>query len=283
MAENLKYIRGEANESRLLNQTLALVRESLPSGWTAEMSYGLELGTAGIDARMRIDAPDGTRAEVLIEAKVQSLAPAAAKAAVARLQALIGDSGATGMVVAPFVNPTVRELFRKSATGYVDATGNLLLQTPSPSIWLERSGASKAPVAPDATARTLRGRTASQIVRALIDLAPPLTLQQVALAAEVSLGQASRVVSLLEDDGLVRRDAPRAPIVEVDWRGTLLRWLSDYRFSERIRPRRFVSLRGLPNVLDRLRELDYRYALTGEYAAEQYAPVVSAGSLTSLR
>ena len=87
---------------------------------------------------------------------------------------------------------------------------------------------------PDRTPRplhSLRGSAAGRVVRALVELPPPLGVRELAVASATPLGTVSRVVSFLETDAVLTRDE-RKRIVSVDWPGLLARWAKDYELTK---------------------------------------------------
>lgn len=62
----------------------------------------------------------------------------------------------------------------------------------------------------------------------------------------------------------------------VDWAGLLRRWAQDYRYDKSNRIGTFIEPRTLPRLLEKLRTYGRRYAVTGSFAATQWAPVAPA-------
>jgi hypothetical protein len=146
---------------------------------------------------------------------------------------------------------------------------------PRPAIFLERQGATKDPWPSDETLQSLRGRGAGRAVRALIDFRPPFGIRDLAQRADVPIGSLSRVVDLLDRDGLVTR-APRGPITDVDWAGVIRRWSLDYDVRRSNQVATFLDARGLPDVATKLSAARWLYATTGSFAAQQFAPIAPA-------
>ena len=126
--------------------------------------------------------------------------------------------------------------------------------------------------------RSLKGSGTARIVRALLDYRPPYTLRDLALSADLPLATASRVVSYLVEEAMVSRDR-RGPIESVAWQQLLRRWASEYPLLAANQAEFFLEPRGPRALLDRLREVDLEYAVTGSLAAEQkvrFAPAALA-------
>lgn len=79
--------------------------------------------------------------------------------------------------------------------------------------------------------------------------------------ASTPLGSVSRVVSFLEEEALLTRDAKKQ-IVTVDWPALINRWVEDYSVASSNTLVSFIEPRGLAALKVKLTRLD-RYAVTG--------------------
>lgn len=59
--------------------------------------------------------------------------------------------------------------------------------------------------------RSLRGRGAARAVRAIVDSAPPFGVRELAASTDVSAATLSRVLELLEREGIIER-SHRGPV-----------------------------------------------------------------------
>jgi hypothetical protein len=159
----------------------------------------------------------------------------------------------------------------------MDATGNMYLVVDRPALFLRDRGADRDPWrGPGRPRGTLAGTPAARVVRALVDLAPPMSVPVLVERAGASTGATYRVVRFLEDEALLTRD-PRGPIRTVAWRQILERWSQDYGFQRSNQVRSFLEPRGLPALIDRLAQSkDLRYAVSGSVAVQQRAPYAPA-------
>jgi hypothetical protein len=64
--------------------------------------------------------------------------------------------------------------------------------------------------------------------------------------AEIDPGYASRVLTLLEREDLIRREI-RGPVTEVDRRALIRRWTEDYSLLGSNRTETYLEPRGYPN------------------------------------
>jgi len=179
------------------------------------------------------------------------------------------------LVLSRFLTERTRSMLEKLGFSYADATGNLRIVTRAPPLFIEIGGAAANPWAEDRPLRSLRGPASARVVRALLDFRPPYTLRHLAEIAELPLGSASRVVSLLVTEALVER-AGRGPIQGVDWKGLLQRWSQDYSVLESNRSKFFLEPRGPKALQARLPELEGPYVVTGSLAASRRAEAAPA-------
>ena len=83
------------------------------------------------------------------------------------------------------------------------------------------------------------------------------------------------MLDLLEGEGLVER-TDRGGVADVDWAGTIRRWVQDYdvlKFNSSVG---YLQPRGLNDLTARLRDGSAIYALTGSVAANLLAPFAPA-------
>lgn len=80
----------------------------------------------------------------------------------------------------------------------------------------------------------------------------------------------SRVVSFLEEEALLTRDA-RKQIVTIDWPALISRWVEDYDVAKSNAFASFIEPRGLAALTAKLSRLD-QYAVTGSLAGTGIAP-----------
>jgi hypothetical protein len=274
------------SERDLLISLEAILTERVPSAWRFTTEYaGQGSFWANPDAYLTVEAPDGRRARLGVEAKL-SFYPRDVYTMSTQLggvwpanprprgrQAL--QPGIAGwLVLSRFLTARTQSLLREAGFSYADATGNVLIDVSNPPIYLDLQGATTNPRPTERTVRTLKGSGSSQVVRALIDYSPPYTLRDLAQRAGLSLGTASRVIAYLVEEALVTRDG-RGPIVAADWRGLIERWADDYKLLESNQPTFCLEPRGVTAIAQRLENLSAPYAVTGSLAAAKRAPVAT--------
>jgi hypothetical protein len=253
----------------------------LPKDWVVELEQDPILqetftGAPRPDALMTIRAPDGSEAILAIEAKTH-LSPRDVPAIMSQIRRYQETlERASGLVVASFLPPRTRDLLAEAMLSYADATGNVRLVLDRPAVFINTIGESSDPWGRGEvrSLRSLKGPTASRVIRALCDFRPPFGVQELAERSSISLGSVSRVFSFLESEALIVRDR-YGPVTDVKWADLIRRWTVDYSFSKSNLTRTFLEPRGLPALLDKLRVAPWHHATTGSLAAAAIAPIAS--------
>lgn len=166
--------------------------------------YEPESAGVGWDWQARLRLPD-EEVELLVGAK-HSGEPRFVRDAVNQLLvAQRAVPGAYGVVFAPWISPAAALICQEANVGYVDLAGNCRLTFGS--VHIERTGKPN-PFAEKRDLRSLYSPKASRILRVLLDdPRRAWKLQALADEAQVSLGQAHKVKSLLADREWLRQDA----------------------------------------------------------------------------
>ena len=279
-------LNGLYSETTLLEEVTAALRSRLPSGWSLEK---LDDGPSRRSARFPINAaltltePGGESATIIVEAKGRPLE--------ARMVSLLQDQwqrrllpqsreipGAepcpSFMVISPFLGPSAKERLTDAGISYADATGNMRFVITRPAVFIETEGAVRNPWRENTPLRSLQGRRSARVVRAFLDYRPPFGTRELASLTKNAPASVSRVSDLLERDGIIERASSRGAIVSVNWQRLLRRWAVDYDFSTANRMIPCLEPRGLANLLGKLSDADFSYAVTGSFAANRYAPLV---------
>jgi hypothetical protein len=261
--------------SEVLRAVSDVLARKLPPGWRADWSVGERVGSAIADALLTIEAPDGQRAELVVEAKVR-LEPRELEAAIDQARFLSVDlsddpaSRASPLIAARFLSGRVRAGLIERDVSYIDATGNLRLVLARPGLFIEASGADRDPLPADRRLRSLKGTAAARVVRVLFDATLPLQVSELAARAGVSAAQSSRVADLLDREGVLQRDS-RGSVITVDRTKLIERWAEDYSFLDANATGLYLEPRTLDKLLDRLPSSGLRYAVSGSLGARLLA------------
>ncbi len=224
------------SERDILRRAVELISDRIPATWTSQAREEVTLvGRRRADAVLALRAPDGSQANVVIEAKrvVETRDVSDIARELGRLRELASEDGqpAGALLAAPYLNPAARVRLAENGIGYADATGNLLLQLDRPALFLRDVGTDKDPWrGPGRPRGSFKGGTAARVFRAFVDFSPPRTVPQLVERSGASTGVSYRVVDFLEREDMLKR-APRSGIIEVDWRQLIERWSQQYGFA----------------------------------------------------
>ena len=237
-----------------VREALLAVGARLPAGWNVDLR-----AERGREPTLSLRAPDGrvARLRVFVRKQIQP------RDVPNLLRQAVG-SGGCALVVAPFLSPRSREMLALGGASYVDATGNLRLVVSDPAVFFDARGADRDPDRRPRGLRSLKGGVAGRVVRALCDFVPPYGVRALAELSSTPLGTVSRVVTFLEREALLNRDADKQ-IIDVDWAALLARWAADYGVATSNARRSYLEPRGLAALGAKLGRLD-RYAATGSLA-----------------
>lgn len=286
-----------AGEREFVDLVVGRLRSLLPEGWhLGPFPRPDRRGDIGMEAMLELVDPEGASIRLVIGVK-RSLVGRDIEQLSKRLQWAAGAWGpdALPLVVSSFLSEPVREALTARGVNYLDATGNLRLESQRPALFLRDVGAARDPWRPRGRPRgSLRGEPAALVTRALVDFQPPYSVPEVVRMSGASNGATYRVVEFLSEQALIDRDA-RGRIADVSWRALLELWSRDYSFYLTNQVTGYLAPRGIDRVLQELRafaraggadaETDRaprpgRYVITGSLAASAYAPYAPAKLLT---
>lgn len=168
------------------------------------------------------------------------------------------------VVIAPFVPRAAQEQLERRGLSYWDPTGNLLLQSRSPFLWIKQQGSNRnpSPEPKESALQSLKGRSASEVMVRLLNAGGAATVRDLARESGASLGTVSRVVTLLRNEDLLEPTGG-GPIVVSDPLRLVRRWAEDYSFERTFKAKRYFSILGSGTALERIRESNTNYAITG--------------------
>ncbi len=272
-------------ETGLLDKTFAALSSHLPPEWSLrELSRETSLGFGAeiFDAAFALDDPQGVSAIIIAEVKLSPLEARQVsflmdiwqRRLIPQCQEHWGpDNNLAFIVVTPFLGRSARERLSEAGISYADATGNIRFALHKPAVFIETQGAPRNPWRENVPLRSLRGNKTGRVVRGFLDYQPPFGIRELASLTGCAPASTSRVADLLDREALIRREAPRGPISFVEWERLLRRWTDDYDFHNANRMVPCLDPRGLNRFIERLRNADFPYAVTGSFAAVRYAPI----------
>jgi hypothetical protein len=267
---------GPPSEAQILDDVEQILRGLLPSSWRLDLDRDVSLDAGRrADLVLRVGGPKDVGATFLGEVK-REVSGAQLTGALAQLRSMTEASTDRGpLLVASWLSARSQDRLASERVSYVDATGNVRLISDEPPLLLSAEGAAKNPWPVDKSLQSLRGTGAARAVRALTDFTPPYGVRELAGRTEASAATLSRVIDLLERDGVVERDE-RGAVLSVDWTAAIRRWAQDYEVLRSNDAVGYLQPRGLSSLSDRLTDTDLDYALTGSLAANALAPFAPA-------
>ena len=256
--------------TELIRALVEALGAALPSAWSITSIPEARKAESPMDAILALTAADGAAGTVLVEAK-RVVEPRDVPSILRQLESYRGADDARFLVTAPYLSPRVRDLLQGAGVGWFDATGNLRLQLDRPSVFIDRSGASRSPFtdADDRRLKSLKGPGAARVVRALLDVKTPFGVRELAGVAEVGAATSSRVLELLVREDLVER-AEDGRVLDVRKLSLARRWCADYGLASSNQAVPMLAARGIDQVLSGLRRYEGTYAITAEAATRPY-------------
>lgn len=267
--------------TELLERALELLRERIPKTWQLVSEDQVEWpARRRSDAILRLVAPDGSEALLVIEAK-RVVERRDVPSVVDQLSDLASYfPRAYPVVVGRYLSPSVRTALEQRRTSFVDATGNVRLDIPSPAIYVSDRGEDRDPWRSRSgrPRGTLKGAPASRVVRTLADYARSWQIRDLVSSSGASTGATYRVLEYLQQEGLVVREENGRYTVP-NWRALVEAWSKDYGFLRSSTTTSYIDPRGLSNFIKRAAsKTNMVYAVTGSLAAAEWAPYAPAKS-----
>ena len=281
-AAMLRNMRNTTNrDNSLLNRAIQILRERLPPRWVVEETRAPRgRGRQNWpDALFELSGPDGRTATIVVDAKSRVTAAEAAGLAL-RLDETARDINAAGtLLVTGYLTQLARERLAAGGASYLDLTGNARIVLDRPAMFIESRGADRDPAPQGREVRSLKGGSAARVVRALCDWRPPIGVRELARRAEVSAGYATRILSLLQKEAVIARDASGG-VSTVNWRDVLRRWTQDYGVTRTNRSMAYLEPRSVDALVRRLAEYKATWALTGSRAVPRAAATAPARTIS---
>ncbi len=271
-------------ETLILEQAIAWLRERLPNGWDIEAPARetLDLSIATDDAKITLKGPSGTFTAIVVEVR-RKLEP---RTVLSLLSPQIRRARSMGgytplLVVAPWLSKRTQELLANEDLSYIDLTGNALVRIDNPPFYLQTAGAERDPTPRDQQRAQLRGPKAGRLIRFLVDVRGPYGVSELARATNLTPGYVSRLLETLDREALIER-APRGPVESVDIAGLLRRWASSYDVFRSNQALSLIAPSGVEALLEgvlRPDPADPEIVITGSFAAAAMMAPIAAPAL----
>ncbi|MBU3749479.1 MAG: hypothetical protein FGM52_03355 [Mycobacterium sp.] len=263
-----------SSESELVTECTALLRNRLPTDWRLDVQRPITgVAEASIDAVLAITAPSGEQVRFLVEARRllgnRDLPRVSEQLRGAADRELIDTRT---MVMSRYLAPPVRARLSDENLDFIDVTGNILVKSSRPALYVRDQGADKDPWRTAGRPRgSLKGEPAARVVRALIAGGGPWSARALVDACGASTGATYRVLEFLQEEGLVEKVGTNYELL--DWPSLLRQWSRDYSFVRTNRTSSYIEPRGLDALQSKAAKSEYsRYAVTGTLAAALWAP-----------
>ena len=270
-------------EKSLVDQAVAWLQERLPSGWSVERANAAGPGNLeSADSTLSLKAPSATYTTMAVEAR-RSLTPRNVTTLLTNFGRVLHSMAGNVplLVVAPWLSQRTQELLAEEQINYIDLTGNALVRTDNPALYIQTVGSTRDPSPKDPGQVQLRGPKAARLTRLLLDVRPPYGVRELAEAADLTAGYVSRLLNALYRESLIER-SPRGPVESVDIPGVVRRWATSYDVFKSNTTRTFIAPAGTDALLARLATdpgKGTRIAITGSFAAARIAPVTAPAML----
>lgn len=255
--------------AEVARRVFARVRESLPATWQVTETLGPKGGVRRPDIEIEIKAPDGRRTRLVIEVK-----QVVDRRDVARigeqLRGLTTDPTDVPVVGARYLSSSVREALADEGLSYVDATGNLRIESTSPAMFISCRGEDRDPWRKGRPRGTLKGEPAARVARALLDFRRDWRVRELIAASGASSGATYRVLDYLQRENLAEKVGDLYRVT--DWERLLRAWSADSAVQDSTRMMAFIEPRGVDYFLAKLTEDSrFPFAVTGSVAAKEWA------------
>jgi hypothetical protein len=259
----------------LREATVAWLRERLPSNW--QVDDPPQIGSEGteVEGLLSLRAPHGTYTTIAVETK-QTVTPRDAETMLSGLARSLRALSAHVplLIVAPWLSQRTREALSTNNINYLDLTGNALLRLENPVVYIQTEGAARNPTPGPRPAASLRGNKAARLVRLLADVRPPYGVGELAQAAGLTPGYASRLLDALDREAIVDRGS-RGIVQDVDIAALLRGWASSYDAFKPELTTTWLAPAGAAAAAAALPSAAPNVAVTGSFAAVRWAPTAA--------
>lgn len=279
--DNLVNTSNGRAKTALEAELLKALPELIPSLKVIKTRVEPKAGAARADLVVEVATPLGRKRWLWIEVK-PTPTPGVVRESLRQLRSGLGKDPKDYPVLASFfVTPRVREICREEGTGYLDLAGNCYLQMDD--FYVEKE-VEKNPFPRPGRPASLFSPVSSRILRAMLEEPRRAwTLRELSEAAQVSLGQTSKVCRRLSEEEYASKTEKGIQLTQP---GKLLdAWREQYTLDKNTR-KAYYSFERVPEQLMAKvaatgKEKGWRYAVTSFAAASFIAPFVRGVEVTT--
>ncbi len=257
-------------DTEILQTCKKLLQERLPDAWLVNVAPQVDSESTAV---LTVTPPFEQKVEYVVEVK-SLLVPRDVPAVAERLQkAADSRSGCVQKaVISRYLTPSIRKALADKDVSFIDVTGNILVRSPQPALFVRDRGEDKDPGRARGRPRAnLKGEPAARLVRTLVDVRGPWSARKLVETSGASTGVTYRVLEFLQEEDLVEKTSQG--YVVKDWPSLLRRWSQDYGFLSDNRTFTYLATRGVEALLRKAADSQYaQYAVTSSFAAAQWAP-----------
>jgi hypothetical protein len=230
------------------------------------------------DLVVSLPGPDRKPVVKLVLEMRRRLPPLAAADVATQMRQYASGAGAVSVVAAPWLSAQTRQVLERDGVSYADATGNIRIVSEDPLVVLTAAGADRDPTPRTRKTRGLSGERAAEVVRAVLDFAPPYTLSELVdvVGRDIDPSYVTRILQGLAQAELISRER-RGPVTDVDVRGLVEQWSTEYDVLADNDHRTFVTMGSASDLASKIARLaaDVDIAVTGSLAAVELAPAAA--------
>jgi len=256
------------SDAEILRTCADLLKDRLPDAWLVNVAPQVDSESTAV---LTVTTPFGQNVEYVVEVK-SLLVPRDVPAVDERLQkAADSRSGCVQKaVISRYLTPSIRKALADKDVSFIDVTGNMLVRSPQPALFVRDRGEDKDPGRARGRPRAnLKGEPAARIVRTLVDVRGPWSARKLVETSGASTGATYRVLEFLQEEDLVEKTSQG--YVVKDWPSLLRRWSQDYGFLSDNRTFTYLEPRGVDALLRKAADSQYaQYAVTSSIAARRW-------------
>lgn len=265
-------------ETEAVATAVRRLSELLPPEWTVEsLKSEVKHDDLRADGLVAVTPAVGPAITFLAEVKRWTTEPTSRVAGV--LSSLQHRSPYPVLLITDHTNAPLRRVCRDLGVNFVDEAGWVLLRSEDPPILISTEGKDQRAPRYGHEVTRLNGPAVGRIVRALLEIKPPIGVRELQARAGVnSAGSVSKLLPTLAAAGAIERGG-RGEVLSIHRRSLLDRWVEDYSFrASNLAVTDWLAPRGIDLVIDRLPAMS-GLAVTGGFAGQAY---LRAGSVPTV-